>query len=48
MDFYKVLKYVLAVLFLLVIGVAALNTESNTPTQVQQPASTQSQSKFNF
>lgn len=47
MDFYKIVKYVTVVLFLIGIVVAILNQEDSTKTEpLQKP--TQPQSKFNF
>ena len=51
MNFYNVLKYVLSVLFILLIIVAVMNshdepsTQTNTPMQQIAPAG---QTKFNF
>lgn len=51
MNFYTVLKYVLSVVFILVVIFAVLNAPDEQPTQtnvpVQQPTQP-GQSKFNF
>lgn len=51
MNFYTVLKYVLSVVFILVIVFAVMNVPDEKPTQtnvpMQQPVQ-QGQSKFNF
>lgn len=52
MNFYTVLKYVLSVVFILVVVVAVMNAPDEQPTQTnvpmqQQPAQP-GQSKFNF
>ena len=51
MDFYKVVKYVLMGLLVLVLAVAVMNApDTNQPSSVQQPVVNQQpgQSKFNF
>lgn len=48
MNFWKVLKYVMMVLFALVLGVAAYMSLGDSPTANTQPVPHTSGSKFNL
>ena len=45
MDFHKIIKYLLSVVFIAVIGYAVLSKDD---TSAAAPVSTQPQPKFNF
>jgi len=44
MDFYKVLKYALSVVFIIIVGLAMVSVDDGA----SQPVSQQPQTKFNF